>query len=241
VEHALESLTRAFLLLQELAIGGTAVGTGLNAPKNFGRRVCTLLAEWEQFPYMPARNAFEAQACHDPLIELSGILRRMACSLFKIANDLRWLASGPRCGLGELKLPVHEEGSTMMPGKFNPTQCEIVLMRMIQQQGCDVACAIGGMQGQFELHGMKPLLLHNLLRSIDLIAESAQTFTFQCVKGIQPNLETLRKNVHNNLMSVTALSPEIGYEKASEVVLKAQNEGLSIEEAAKKLGVNFRY
>ena len=192
--------------IYELAIGGTAVGTGLNSPREFADRVAKRIAALTGLPFVSAPNKFAALAAHDALVMASGALKTLACSLMKIANDIRWMGSGPRCGLGELQLPENEPGSSIMPGKVNPTQCEALTMICVQVIGNDTAIAIAGSQGNFELNVFKPLIIHNLLHSVTLLSDSCRSFTDYCVVGLKPNLEQLRRYVNESLMLVTALS-----------------------------------
>jgi len=220
----------------ELALGGSAVGTGLNTHPEFGERVAAAIAERTGLPFVSAPNKFAALAAHDALVAMSGTLRVLAASLIKIADDLRWLGSGPRSGLGELMLPENEPGSSIMPGKVNPTQSEAMIMVCIQVYGNDAAVAMAGSRGNLELNVTKPVIARNLLHSVRLLADSARTFTDFCVVGIRPNVERIRAHVENSLMLVTALTPTIGYDKAAEVAKKAHHEGTSLREAVLALG-----
>jgi fumarate hydratase class II len=222
--------------LYELAIGGTAVGTGLNAPPGFGQAVAARLAELAGLPFKSAANMFAALAAHDALVAAHGSIRTLAVSLMKIANDIRWLGSGPRSGLGELSLPENEPGSSIMPGKVNPTQSEAVTMVCCQVLGNDVAIAVAGSQGNFELNVFKPVIIRNFLHSTRILADASRTFREFCVEGIQPNRERIAELVDRSLMLVTALSPKIGYEKAAEIAKKAHSEGTTLKEAALSLG-----
>ena len=222
--------------IYELAIGGTAVGTGLNSPREFAGRVAKRIAALTGLPFVSAPNKFAALAAHDALVMASGALKTLACSLMKIANDIRWMGSGPRCGLGELQLPENEPGSSIMPGKVNPTQCEAMTMICVQVLGNDTAIAIAGSQGNFELNVFKPLIIHNLLHSVTLLSDSCRSFTDYCVVGLKPNLEQLRRYVNESLMLVTALSPHIGYDKAAQVAKKAHAEGKTLRQVAVELG-----
>ncbi len=222
--------------LYELALGGSAVGTGLNTHPQFGDRVATAIAERTGLPFVSAPNKFAVLAAHDALVAMSGTLRVLAISLMKIADDVRWLGSGPRSGLGELILPENEPGSSIMPGKVNPTQSEAMIMVCIQVFGNDAAVAMAGGRGNLELNVNKPVIARNVLHSIELLADAAGTFTNFCVVGIQPNLERIRAHVENSLMLVTALTPIIGYDKSAEVAKKAHHEGTSLREAALALG-----
>ncbi len=220
----------------ELALGGTAVGTGLNAHPEFAERVAAKIAAETKLPFVSAPNKFAALAAHDGLVMLSGALRTLACGLMKIANDLRWMGSGPRCGLGELSLPENEPGSSIMPGKVNPTQCEAMTMVCVQVIGNDTAVAIAGSQGNFELNVFKPLIIHNVLHSIRLLGDSCRSFTEHCVEGLAPNRDQIKRHVANSLMLVTALNPRIGYDKAAKTAKKAHAEGTTLREACVELG-----
>ncbi|HYD05303.1 MAG TPA: class II fumarate hydratase [Reyranella sp.] len=220
-----------------LAQGGTAVGTGLNAPKAFTEEFCAALAEITAHPFMPAENAFEALASNDPLVHLSGTLNTLAVALTKIANDIRLLGSGPRSGLGELILPANEPGSSIMPGKVNPTQCEMLTMVAAQVMGNHVAVTVGGLQGHLELNVFKPLIGANVLRSIDLLATAMESFAKNCVDGLEPNKPRIAELVERSLMLVTALAPEIGYDAAAKIAKHAHERGQSLREAAVELGL----
>jgi fumarate hydratase class II len=222
--------------LYELAAGGTAVGTGLNTHPDFGVRVASAIAELTGLPFVTAPNKFAALAAHDALVSTSGALRTLAASLIKIADDLRWLGSGPRSGLGELRLPENEPGSSIMPGKVNPTQCEAMIMVCIQVYGNDAAVAMAGARGNLELNVCKPVIIHNVLHSVRLLAEASSAFTRFCVEGLQPNLARIRQHLEDSLMLVTALNPLIGYDKAAEVAKRAHQEATTLREAALALG-----
>ena len=222
--------------LHQLAIGGTAVGTGLNAPAGFGERVSARLAELTGLPFISAPNKFQALASHEGLVATSGALKTLATSLTKIANDVRWLASGPRAGLGELSIPENEPGSSIMPGKVNPTQCEAMTMVCAQVMGNDVAVTIGGASGNFELNVFKPLIIHNVLRSILLLADACDSFREHCAEGIEPDRTRIARHVNESLMLVTALAPSIGYDKAAEIAKHAHHKGMTLREAALALG-----
>jgi fumarate hydratase class II len=222
--------------IYELAIGGTAVGTGLNTHPQFADRTAAKIAEFTGLPFTAAPNKFAALAAHDALVMASGALRTLACSLMKIANDIRWMGSGPRCGLGELRLPENEPGSSIMPGKVNPTQSEAMTMVCLQVIGNDTAIAAAGTQGNFELNVFKPLIIHNLLHSITLLAHACVSFTEFCVAGIEPDRERIAGYVENSLMLVTALSPHIGYDNAAKVAKKAHAENTTLRQAAVALG-----
>jgi fumarate hydratase, class II len=222
--------------IYELAIGGTAVGTGLNSPPQFAERVAARIAELTKLPFKSAPNKFAALASHDALIAASGTLKTLAASMMKIANDIRWLGSGPRCGLGELNLPENEPGSSIMPGKVNPTQSEAMTMVCVQVIGNDTAISVAGSQGNFELNVFKPVIVHNFLHSTMLLADACHGFRKYCVDGIEPNRERIKEYVDRSLMLVTALSPHIGYDKAAKVAKKAHLEGTTLKEAALALG-----
>ncbi len=222
--------------LYELAAGGTAVGTGLNTHPEFGTRVAAAIAELTGLPFVTAPNKFAALAAHDALVMASGALRTLATSLIKIADDIRWLGSGPRCGLGELRLPENEPGSSIMPGKVNPTQCEALIMVCVQVYGNDAAIAMAGARGNHELNVCKPVIIHNLLHSIALLADASGTFTRFCVEGLEPDLPRIRQHLDNSLMLVTALNPLIGYDRAAQVAKLAHKEGTTLREAVVALG-----
>ena len=220
-----------------LAQGGTAVGTGLNAPRGFAEDFCRTLSEITGHPFLPAENSFEALASNDPLVHLSGTLNTLAVALTKIANDIRLLGSGPRCGFGEIDLPANEPGSSIMPGKVNPTQCEMLTMVAGQVMGNHVAVTVGGMQGHLELNVFKPLIGANVLRSIDLLATAMAGFAERCVDGIEPNRGRIAELLDRSLMLVTALAPEIGYDAAAKIAKYAHAEGLTLKEAGLALGL----
>jgi fumarate hydratase, class II len=222
--------------LYELAIGGTAVGTGLNAPDGFGELCSSKIASITGLPFVRAPNAFAALAAHDAVVFMSGALATLAASLMKIANDIRWLGSGPRAGIGELRLPENEPGSSIMPGKVNPTQSEALTMVSTQVMGNDTAIKIAGALGNFELNVYNPLLAKNLLHSTVLLADACRTFREFCVEGLEPDRERIDDLVHRSLMLVTALTPKIGYDKAAEIAKKAHHEGTTLKEAALALG-----
>ena len=221
----------------ELAQGGTAVGTGLNAPEGFAKAVATEIAALTGLPFRPAPNRFAALAANDALVQLSGTLNTLAVALTKIANDIRLLGSGPRAGIGELSLPENEPGSSIMPGKVNPTQCEMLTMVAAQVIGNHVAVTVGGMQGHFELNVFKPMLGGNVLRSIDLLSTGMESFAERCVDGIEPNRDRIRELVDRSLMLVTALAPEIGYDNAAKIAKTAHRDGTTLREAALTLGL----
>jgi len=222
--------------LCKLAIGGTAVGTGLNTHPKFAELVCAEIARETKLPFSSAENKFAALAAHDALVMASGALRTLACSLMKIANDVRWMGSGPRCGLGELNLPENEPGSSIMPGKVNPTQCEALTMVCVQVLGNDFAVAFAGTQGNFELNVFKPVMIFNFLHSVRLLADSCHSFNEHCVHGMQPNVEQLQQNMERSLMLVTALSPVIGYDKAAKIAHHAHHHHTTLKEAGLALG-----
>jgi len=222
--------------LYDLAIGGTAVGTGLNTHPEFAERAARKIAELTGLPFRSHPNKFAALSAHDEVVFASGALKTLAASLMKIANDIRWLASGPRCGLGELLLPENEPGSSIMPGKVNPTQCEALTMVAVQVMGHDAAIGFAGSQGNFELNVFKPVMIFNYLHSVELLADALNSFVDHCVIGIQANREQIDKYVKNSLMLVTALAPKIGYDNAAKVAHMAHQENISLREAAVKLG-----
>ena len=222
--------------LYELALGGTAVGTGLNTHPQFAQKAVARIAQMTGKPFIEAENKFEALAANDAIVEFSGVLKTLAASCMKIANDIRWLGSGPRCGIGEISLPENEPGSSIMPGKVNPTQCEAMTMVCAQIMGNDTTINIAGASGNFELNVYKPVLIFNLLQSIELLADSCESFTTHCVNGIKPNKEAIENHLKNSLMLVTALNPHIGYDKAAKVAKKAHEENITLKEAAVSLG-----
>ncbi len=236
LEHAKLHIEAALPHVFELAQGGTAVGTGLNAHPEFGARVAAELASFTGLPFVTAPSKFEALAANDALVNLHGALRALAAALAKIANDVRWLASGPRSGLGEIAIPENEPGSSIMPGKVNPTQCEALTMLAAQVMGNDVAVGIGGASGNFELNVYRPMIIHNVLQSIRLLADGMASFDANCARGIEPNRERIRELVERSLMLVTALNPHIGYDKAAAIAKKAHREGTTLKEAALALG-----
>ncbi|XP_063918312.1 fumarate hydratase, mitochondrial-like [Zophobas morio] len=223
--------------LYHLAIGGTAVGTGLNTRIGFAEKCAAEIAKLTGLPFTSAPNKFEALAAHDAMVEVSGALNVIACSIMKIANDIRFLGSGPRCGLGELSLPENEPGSSIMPGKVNPTQCEAITMVAAQVMGNHVAVTIGGANGHFELNVFKPMMVSNVLRSIRLLGDASKCFSEKCVDGIQVNKERVDKLLHESLMLVTALNPHIGYDKAAQIAKTAHKENSTLKETAIKLGI----
>jgi len=235
--NGLERIQGALPRLCELALGGTAVGTGLNTHPDFAVAAAKEIANLTGKPFVSARNKFEALAGHDALVEFSGVLKTIACGLHKMANDIRWMGSGPRSGIGELLLPENEPGSSIMPGKVNPTQCEAMTMVCAQVVGNDVAVSFGGACGNFELNVYKPVIVFNVLNSLRLIADACESFVDHCVVGIQPNKDQIAKHLNNSLMLVTALNPVIGYDNAAKVAKKAHKEGLTLKEAVIKLGL----
>ena len=236
VDHGIKALQNTLPHLAELALGGTAVGTGLNAPKKYDKLVAKKIAELTGHPFITAKNKFESLAAHDAIVESHGALKTIAVSLNKIANDIRLLASGPRSGIGEINIPSNEPGSSIMPGKVNPTQSEAMTMAMAQVIGNDVAISVGGMQGHFELNVFKPVIIYNFLVSARLIADSCHSFIEHCVDGIGPNHARIKMHLDNSLMLVTALNTHIGYDKAAEIAKKAHKEHTTLKEAAIALG-----
>ncbi len=232
LDHGLRHVQASLAHLCELALGGTAVGTGLNAHPEFAERVTAELSRLTGLPFVTAPNKFEALASNDALVHAHGALKTLAASLMKIANDIRWLASGPRCGIGELIIPENEPGSSIMPGKVNPTQSEAMTMVCCQVMGNDVAVNMGGAMGNFELNVMKPLIIHNFLQSVRLLADALTSFNDNCAVGIEANKERINLLMHNSLMLVTALNPHIGYDKAAEIAKKAHRENITLKEAA---------
>jgi len=236
LDHADQTIVASQGALHELAIGGTAVGTGVNTHPEFGERVAANLAGATGLPWRRAANPFAALAAHDAVVSAHGALKTLAVALMKIANDVRWLASGPRCGLGELRIPENEPGSSIMPGKANPTQCEAMTMVCCQVMGNDVALSIGGAMGNFELNVFKPLIAHNFLQSVRLLADALHSFDEHCAQGIEPDRERISELLSRSLMLVTALSPHIGYDKAAAIAKHAHAEGLSLRDAALQSG-----
>lgn len=236
VRKSIEAIEATLDHLSELALGGTAVGTGLNAPAGFDVKVAQKIAELTGLPFRTADNKFEALSAHDAVVETSGALRRLAVALFTIANNIRLLGSGPRSGLGELQLPANEPGSSIMPGKVNPTQAEALTMVCAQVIGNDTAIAVSGTHGHLQLNVFKPVMIHNLLQSVRLLASGMDSFREKCVDGIKPNGERIKAHLDNSLMLVTALNTHIGYYKAAEIAQKAHNEGTTLKQAASDLG-----
>ncbi|MFG1515958.1 class II fumarate hydratase, partial [Halobacteriovorax sp. ZH3_bin.1] len=223
--------------LRELALGGTAVGTGLNTHPQYAKLVAQKISEITGRKFITAPNKFESLAAHDALVAGSSTLRRLAIALMKIANDIRWLASGPRCGIGEISIPSNEPGSSIMPGKVNPTQCEAITMVCVQVLGNDAAIGFAGSQGNFELNVYKPVMIHNFLHSLTLLADSMDSFNKNCVSGIVPNRENIEKNLNNSLMLVTALNQYIGYDNAAKIAKNAHTKGTTLKESAIELGL----
>ncbi|HEX7388247.1 MAG TPA: class II fumarate hydratase [Castellaniella sp.] len=236
LDFALDSVQAALPGIYNLAIGGTAVGTGLNAHPRFGELASARIADITGLPFRSAENKFFALSAHDALVNLSGALRTLAAALMKIANDVRWLASGPRCGIGELVIPENEPGSSIMPGKVNPTQCEAMTMVCVQVYGNDAAVAFAGSQGNFQLNVFKPVMVHNVIESIELLSDACLSFDEHCASGIEPNLPRIEENLTKNLMLVTALNRHIGYDKAAAIAKKAHHEHTTLREAALILG-----
>ncbi len=236
LDAAVENIKKTLPGLYELAIGGTAVGTGLNTHPQFAEKAAAKIAELTGLPFVSAPNKFAALAAHDVFVFASGALKTLACALMKIANDIRWLGSGPRCGLGELILPANEPGSSIMPGKVNPTQSEAMTMVCVQVMGNDAAIGFADSQGNFELNVFKPVIIHNFINSIRLLADSARMFNKYCVKELVADERAINESVHNSLMLVTALAPKIGYDKAAQIAHKAWHDGTSLLQACLALG-----
>ena len=236
LEHGLKALRNTLGHLSELALGGTAVGTGLNTPKGYSIKVAENIAKLTNLPFITAENKFEALAAHDAVVETHGALKQLAVSLNKIANDIRMLASGPRSGIGELIIPANEPGSSIMPGKVNPTQCEALTMVCAQVMGNDVAVTIGGTQGHYELNVFKPMMAKNLIESATILGDASLSFNDHCAKGIEPNYANIEKLLNNSLMLVTALNNKIGYYKAAEIANTAHKNGTTLKEEAINLG-----
>ncbi len=237
LEHGIKALNNTLEHLRELALGGTAVGTGINAPKGFDVAVAREIASLTDLPFITAPNKFEALSAHDAIVESSGALKQLAVSLMKIANDIRLLGSGPRCGLGELGLPANEPGSSIMPGKVNPTQAEAMTMVAAQIIGNDAAITIGGMNGHFQLNVFKPVMIYNFLQSARLLADACNSFRVNCVEGIQAIRENITAHLNNSLMLVTSLNPHIGYDNAARIAKKAHEENLTLKQSALALGL----
>jgi fumarate hydratase class II len=236
LEHGLVALKNTLPHLAEVALGGTAVGTGINTPKGYAPKVADYIAKFTGLPFITAHNKFEALAAHDAIVESHGALKQLAVSLNKIAHDIRMLASGPRSGIGEITIPANEPGSSIMPGKVNPTQCEALTMVCAQVIGNDMAISIGGMQGHFELNVFKPVMAANFLQSAELLGDACKSFDEHCAEGIQPNTEVIKKLLNNSLMLVTALNTKIGYYKAAEIANTAHKNGTTLREEAVNLG-----
>ena len=236
LEHGIKALKSTLAHLSELALGGTAVGTGINTPKGYSELVAEKIAEFTGLPFVTAENKFEALAAHDAIVESHGALKQIAVSLMKIGNDIRMLCSGPRSGIGEIVIPANEPGSSIMPGKVNPTQCEALTMVCAQVLGNDVAVSAGGMNGHFELNVFKPMMIFNLLNSARLLGDAAVSFTENCVDGIEPNHARVKEHLNNSLMLVTALNTKIGYYKAAEIANTAHKNGTTLKQEAVALG-----
>jgi len=236
LSHGLKAINHTLAHLSELALGGTAVGTGINTPPGYSENVARYIAELTGLPFITAENKFEALAAHDAIVEAHGALKTVAVSLMKIANDIRMLSSGPRAGIGEISIPDNEPGSSIMPGKVNPTQCEALTMVAAQVMGNDVAITVGGSMGHFELNVFKPLMIYNFLHSARLIGDACSSFTNRCATGIAPILPNIKKHVDSSLMLVTALNPYIGYYKAAEIAQTAHKNGSTLKETALQLG-----
>ena len=237
LEYALDRINGCMPRMYQIALGGTAVGTGLNSHSDFPEKVAKQIEDITGLPFVTAPNKFESLGAHDAIVETSGVLKTIACSLMKIANDIRWLGSGPRCGIGEIILPANEPGSSIMPGKVNPTQSEAMTMVAAQVIGNDTAINVGGSSGNFELNVFKPVMIYNLLQSIRLLADSCRSFNNHCVVGIKPNKTQIEKHLNGSLMLVTALNPHIGYDNAAKVAKKAYQENITLKESAVALGL----
>ena len=236
LDFGLKALKNTLPHLSEIALGGTAVGTGLNAPKGYDIKVATYISQFTGHSFVTAGNKFEALAAHDAIVETHGALKQLAVSLNKIANDIRMLASGPRSGIGEILIPENEPGSSIMPGKVNPTQCEALTMVCAQVIGNDMAITVGGMQGQYELNVFKPLIAANFLQSATLLGDACDSFDIHCAQGIEPNYKRIEELVNNSLMLVTALNTKIGYYKSAEIAQTAHKNGTTLKEEAVRLG-----
>ena len=236
LDHGIKAINNTLEHLSEIALGGTAVGTGINTPKGYSEKVAHYIAKFTGLPFITAHNKFEALAAHDAIVESHGALKQVAVSLNKIANDIRMMASGPRSGIGEIIIPANEPGSSIMPGKVNPTQCEAITMVCAQVMGNDVAISIAGTQGHYELNVFKPVMATNFIQSAQLIGDACVSFTENCVNGIKPNLKRIEELVQNSLMLVTALNTKIGYYKSAEIANKAHEEGTTLKEASLALG-----
>ena len=236
LDHGIKALKNTLTHLSELALGGTAVGTGINTPEGYSEKVAEYIAQFTELPFITAHNKFEALAAHDAIVETHGALKQLAVSLNKIANDIRMLSSGPRSGIGELIIPANEPGSSIMPGKVNPTQSEALTMVCAQVMGNDVAVSVGGAQGHYELNVFKPMMAANTIQSAQLLGDACVSFAVNCVEGIEPNQKRINELVQNSLMLVTALNTKIGYYKAAEIANKAHQEGTTLKEASLVLG-----
>ena len=236
LDHGIKAINNTLEHLSEVALGGTAVGTGINTPKGYSEKVAHYIAKFTGLPFITAHNKFEALAAHDAIVESHGALKQVSVSLNKIANDIRMMASGPRSGIGEIIIPANEPGSSIMPGKVNPTQCEAITMVCAQVMGNDVAISIAGTQGHYELNVFKPVMAANFIQSAQLIGDACVSFTKNCVNGIKPNLKRIDELVQNSLMLVTALNTKIGYYKSAEIANKAHEEGTTLKEASLALG-----
>lgn len=232
LEFCIKAIEGSLAGLYDLAIGGTAVGTGYNAQPQFGERAARYISEFTGYPFRVASNRFAALASHDAIVQVSADLRMLAGGLMKLANDVRWLSSGPRCGIGEMSIPENEPGSSIMPGKVNPTQCEALTMVCVQVYGNDAAVAFAGSQGNFQLNVFKPVMVHNVLESVELLGDASRAFHDFCAIGIEPNMVRIRENLEKNLMLVTALNRHIGYDKAAQIAKRAHEEGLTLRESA---------
>ena len=236
LDHGIKALKNTLNHLSELALGGTAVGTGINTPDGYSDKVALYISKFTELPFITAKNKFESLASHDAIVETHGALKQLAVALNKIANDIRLMASGPRSGIGEITIPANEPGSSIMPGKVNPTQCEALTMVCAQVMGNDVAIGVGGLQGHYELNVFKPVMAANILESAQLIGDACVSFTINCVVGIKPNHKRIKELVNNSLMLVTSLNTKIGYYKAAEIANKAHDEGITLKAAALALG-----
>jgi fumarate hydratase class II len=237
LDNGVRALKNALEMVAELALGGTAVGTGLNTPKGYDVLVANKIAQFTKLPFVTAPNKFEALAAHDAMVEMSGALKRVAVSLMKIANDIRILSSGPRCGIGEIIIPDNEPGSSIMPGKVNPTQPEAMTMVAAQVMGNDVAVNIGGSNGHFELNVFKPVIAANVLQSARLIGDACVSFNEKCAAGIEPNLPIIKQHLENSLMLVTALNPHVGYDNAAKIAKTAHKQGKTLKQTSIDLGL----
>ncbi len=236
LEHGITALKNTLSHLSEIALGGTAVGTGINTPKGYAEKVADYISKFTDYPFITAKNKFEALAAHDAIVETHGALKQLAVSLNKIANDIRLLASGPRCGIGEITIPANEPGSSIMPGKVNPTQTEALTMVCAQIIGNDMTITVGGMQGHFELNVFKPVMAANFLQSAQLLGDACASFNIHCATGIEPNKKVIKEKLNNSLMLVTALNTKIGYYKAAEIATTAHKKDITLKEAAVELG-----